>query len=272
MAAARRPFATNPSTAMLLCLLTTTAILVAHTACAFAVPTAPPSRGSSSRHRPIRTRRGGGGMGNALAVAGATSTRTSTSMSMSSSPSSIAEIEEITDFASRRGIELKFTTRGPGYRSVASSRSDPSNVLGYVEGFVRPTGRILHADKMEIFKGALNSARRSEDGMFDGGGTFLGPGLLIAYVCLLHGRECGCVAVEFLAIDDAEYQHRRLIRYYKMAGFREVRYVGEELRDIPDRLVWGGCGTLMTEDIDTILTKWTRIIRRSGGDTRSGIE
>jgi hypothetical protein len=46
-------------------------------------------------------------------------------------------------------------------------------------------------------------------------------------------------------------------------GFREVRYVGEEIRDIPDRLVWGGVGTLMTEDIDAVLTKWTRIIRRS---------
>jgi hypothetical protein len=42
----------------------------------------------------------------------------------------------------------------------------------------------------------------------------------------------------------------------------------ENLRDIPDRLVWGGCGTLMTQDISVVLEKWTRIIRRassSGG-------
>ncbi|KAL3762800.1 hypothetical protein ACHAW5_008497 [Stephanodiscus triporus] len=152
--------------------------------------------------------------------------------------------------ASSPAVELKFTTLGPGYRCVAVSKADPDNVLGYVEGFVRPMGRILHADKMEIFKGAIGAARREEGGEFDGGGTFLGPGLLIAYVCVLHGRECGCATAEFLAIDDAEFQHRRLIRYYKMMGFREVRYVGEELRDIPDRLVWGGCGTLMTEDIN----------------------
>lgn len=174
----------------------------------------------------------------------------------------IAGIEEITTFASANGVELQFTAGpGPGYRGVALSKSDPENILGYIEGFVRPAGKILHADKMEMFKGALNSARREEDRAFRGGGTFLGPGLLVAFVCMLHGKESGCQTTEFLAIDDAEFQHKRLIRYYKTAGFKEVRYVGEELKDIPDRLVWGGVGTLMTEDIDVILRKWTRILR-----------
>ncbi|KAL3816788.1 hypothetical protein ACHAXA_001526 [Cyclostephanos tholiformis] len=247
MAALRRTSATKPSAAFLVCLLMAA---LERTACAFIIPTT-----KASRHN-RRHQRGG-------SVGGAATTSTTTTTTAWSTATAIAEIDEITDFACRNGIELKFTTRGPGYRCVAASKSDPENVLGYVEGFIRPTGRILHADKMEIFKSAINSARRSEEGEFDGGGSFLGPGLLIAYVCLLHGRECGCETAEFLAIDDAEYQHKRLIRYYRMAGFREVRYVGEELKDIPDRLVWGGCGTLMTEDIDLILTKWTRIIRRS---------
>lgn len=172
----------------------------------------------------------------------------------------IADIEEITTFASQSGVELSFTTKGPGYRGIARAPSDPENTLGYIEGFIRPAGKILHADKMEMFSRALRNAR-AEEPAFRGGGTFLGPGLLVAFVCLLHGRECGCDAVEFLAIDDAEFQHKRLVRYYRTAGFRDVRYVGEELKDIPDRLVWGGCGTLMTSDIDSVLRKWTRIIR-----------
>lgn len=182
------------------------------------------------------------------------------------SSSSIADIEEITTFALNNGVDLQFTTNGVtrGYRGVAISKNEPDNILGYIEGFIRPTGSILHADKMEIFKTALNSARAREEA-FSGGGTFLGPGLLIAFVCLLHGKESGCKQVEFLAIDDAEFQHKRLIRYYKTAGFKEVRYVGEELKDIPDRLVWGGCGTLMTNDIDPVLEKWTRIIRSAKG-------
>lgn len=195
-----------------------------------------------------------------ISSSSSTTTTAATKSHLSSTTSSIADIEEITTFANNNGVELQFTTKGPGYRGVAIPPNNPDNILGYIEGFIRPSGKILHADKMEIFKIALNSARRNE-GTFSGGGTFLGPGLLIAYVCLLHGKESGCVDVEFLAIDDAELQHKRLVRYYKTAGFSEVRYVGEELKDIPDRLVWGGCGTLMTEKIDLILEKWTRIIR-----------
>merc|ERR1719291_944267 len=92
-----------------------------------------------------------------------------------------ADIEEITTFATNNGVTLSFSSFGPGYRGVALSKDNPENILGYIEGFIRPTGGILHADKMEIFKGALNTARN--DSSFSGGGTFLGPGLLIAYVC-----------------------------------------------------------------------------------------
>mmetsp|Transcript_8096 Transcript_8096/g.14895 ORF Transcript_8096/g.14895 Transcript_8096/m.14895 type:complete len:254 (-) Transcript_8096:1337-2098(-) len=226
------------------------------TSAAFSPPrftTSKPSPSSSHLHRrPIGS------------VPSSSSSLSSTASSNSEDTTKIASIEEITSFASSNGVELKFTTSGPGYRGVAVEKNDPENILGYIEGFIRPAGKILHADKMEIFKPALNSARREETG-FSGGGTFLGPGLLIAFVCFLHGKENGCEMVEFLAIDDAEFQHKRLIRYYKTAGFEEVRYVGEELKDIPDRLVWGGCGTLMTNELDGVLQKWTRIIRGASG-------
>jgi len=188
----------------------------------------------------------------AITTTSKTMASSSSSSTTTTATSDIATIEEINNFATSNGISLIFTTRGPGYRCVgvdANSNNSTTTIVGYVEGFIRPGRKILHADKMEIFiKG--------------GGGTFLGPGLLIAYACFLHGKESGCTTAEFLAIDDAEYQHKRLVRYYKMMGFREVRYVGEEIKHIPDRLVWGGCGTLMTEEIDVILKKWTRIIRK----------
>jgi len=102
--------------------------------------------------------------------------------------SKIADSEEITAFASSNGVDLQSTTNlFRDYRGVALAKNDPENILGYIEGVVRPVGKILHADKMEIFKGASNSARSESDG-FSCGGTFLGPGLLIAYVCLLSRR------------------------------------------------------------------------------------
>ena len=65
---------------------------------------------------------------------------------------------------------------------------------------------------------------------------------------------------EFLAIDDEEFQHKRLVRYYRRVGFRVVKYVGDDFQDIPARLVWGGCGTLMEENIDVLIQKWSALL------------
>ena len=44
----------------------------------------------------------------------------------------------------------------------------------------------------------------------------------------------------------ADAWHKRLVQYYSYFGFRRVRAVGDNgLRDLPDRLVWGGVGMRM---------------------------
>ena len=73
-------------------------------------------------------------------------------------------------------------------------------------------------------------------------------------------KEKGCQVAEFLAIDDEPFQHKRLVRYYRRVGFQVIKYVGEDFKDIPDRLVWGGCGTLMREDVDILLSKWSGLL------------
>jgi hypothetical protein len=73
-------------------------------------------------------------------------------------------------------------------------------------------------------------------------------------------KEKGCSIAEFLAIDDEEFQHKRLVRYYKRVGFQVVKYVGDDLQDVPARMVWGGCGTLMKEEIDVLIQKWARLL------------
>jgi len=240
-------------------------------------------------------------------------------------PSALVSLEELTEYASQEGIDLTFNTLGPGYRSVArfdpptastskttststtntntsndndsgatkktqednGSQSDDSRlVLGYVEGFVRPYGNILHLDKMEAYQPILNRAKRQYQRQYELainkksnkdddqgtaleapppilylGGISFGVGLLMGYQCLLYGKSKGCTRAEFLAIDDAPKQHRRLVKYYQRVGFQVVKYVGDDWNNVPDRLVWGGCGTLMTEDIDVLLEKWSKLIR-----------
>ena len=121
---------------------------------------------------------------------------------------------------------------------MARSTTSSSDIFGYVEGFIRPVpSNYLHVDKMEVFQKVVDKVRKDDDSPLftGGGGTPLGVGLLVGYDCLLYGLENNCGIAEFLAIDDEEYQHKRLVRLYKLAGFKFVKYVGDDFGDIPDR-------------------------------------
>jgi len=209
---------------------------------------------------------------------------TRSGMSLTASSSSSAEDREVMamadegrlqEYAATKGITVSLTTLGPGYRAVARATHDPEQILGYCEGFVRPGGKVLHVDKLEVWKKAIakatstlppptpTSTNTTTTTPFQkSAGTTFGISLLLGYICLLHGRSSGCAKAEFLAIDDEAFQHKRLVRFFSRAGFRVIRYVGEGLGDVPDRLVWGGCGTLMERDIEGLLMEWTKIIFR----------
>ena len=51
---------------------------------------------------------------------------------------------------------------------------------------------------------------------------------------------------------DDERQQRSLIRFYRRLGFRTLREIGPGLSSVPDRVVWGGEGTIMEIDIDVM--------------------
>ena len=170
--------------------------------------------------------------------------------------------EQLEDYASQQGVVLSLTTLGPAYRAIARPKHNQTLILGYVEGFIRPTGNLLHVDKMEVFRKVVKQSRVENPQGFKGGGTSLGVGLLMGYLCMLHGQEKGCKEAEFLAIDDEDRQHKRLVRYYKTAGFDFIKYVGDDFKDIPDRMVWGGCGTLLRKDISYLLSYWTQLMRK----------
>lgn len=172
----------------------------------------------------------------------------------------IANEEQLKKYATSVGVTLSITTLGPGYRAVARASHDNEQILGYCEGFVRPAGGILHVDKLEVWKKALDRAKEENPQGFKNGGQIFGVSLLLGYITMLFGKEQNCAVAEFLAIDDEDFQHKRLVRFFKRAGFNKIRYVGEDISNIPDRLVWGGCGTLMNQKIEKLLTLWNGII------------
>lgn len=170
--------------------------------------------------------------------------------------------EELIDFAKDTGIVLSLSTLGPGYRVLARAAHNETLIVGYIEGFVRPGGEIIHLDKMEVYKKAIRRCRE-ENPEFTNGASGFGVGLMIGCLCLRHGIESGCKIAEFLAIDDSDFQHKRLVRHYRRLGLNEVRYVGDEkLSDVPDRMVWGGVGTLMNAELSPLLQRWTPTFRQ----------
>ena len=58
-----------------------------------------------------------------------------------------------------------------------------------------------------------------------------------------------------LAIFDSEGYSKKLVRYFKLIGFKVVKEVGSSPVDLFLRLVWGGAGTLMTGECISILKK-----------------
>ncbi len=58
-----------------------------------------------------------------------------------------------------------------------------------------------------------------------------------------------------LAIFDSEGYSKKLVRYFKLIGFQIVKEVGSNPVDLLLRLVWGGSGTLMNGECNSILEK-----------------
>ena len=61
--------------------------------------------------------------------------------------------------------------------------------------------------------------------------------------------------VRLLAIFDSEGYSKKLVRYFKIIGFKTIKEVGSSPTDLFLRLVWGGAGTLMRGECLFILNK-----------------
>jgi hypothetical protein len=124
-----------------------------------------------------------------------------------------------------------------------------------------PPFGILHLDSVRVYNSRLRGPLRAR------AQTAFGLALLIGAVAFVHADAQGCSRAELLAIDDCNEYAERLVKYYARLGFAPIRAVGGNgLRDLPDLLVWGGAGMRMDADVQTLLKRWTRALRRSTKD------
>ena len=154
--------------------------------------------------------------------------------------------------AYNRGLLLRLQVRHPlklwTLRLVVARQNTGSNfeLLGEMKGWAHPGETGLQLDTMRVLPSA-------PAGVGD---------LIWAATTAWALADTPCRRARLLAIRDNDNQHRRLLRYFRRRGFTTVREVNAALWDLPLRMVWGGAGTLMSGDLETVLTRslrhWTQ--------------
>jgi hypothetical protein len=162
--------------------------------------------------------------------------------------------------AAQRGLVLTDATAGPLVRFDAAWAAS-GETAGAISGATLPGGR-LH---IESYRAVARRGRRGAGNDAAGGGALLhlSPGMLLFAAAIAAGAQKGCRAVYGLAIDDAPEQHARLVRYLQRFGGVPMRRVGDAFRDIPDRVLYGGKGTVICGDIPAMLAKAADMIQRT---------
>jgi len=197
-----------------------------------------------------------------------------------------------------RGVRLETSFIGPFFRVSArplEESGDSPSILGVHEGLLLPLPglSLLHMDSVRVFETELSRPRgrqkrgRQPPGEAEAGDAgqsagesagaaesrqnlrrMFGLSVLLGAVGVLHARNLGCEHAELLAIHDADFAHKRLVKFYTRLGFTAVRYVsGEKVQDVPDLLVWGGRGTLMRAPVADLVRRWTPTILKQAAET-----
>jgi hypothetical protein len=177
--------------------------------------------------------------------------------------SSLFTTTELEEYSKPWGIQLTQSNFFAFYRIVARHKGE---IVGFSEGSV--LGDVLHLDTVRIRRKAGAVADAERPWVASTGDGFQLGAVLGAYA-MRYGYDKGCKRAELLCIKDFEEQHVRLVRYYKIAGFRVVKELGDSIEDFQDRLVWGGVGTLMETNVEDFLRRWTPRLR---SDTPASVQ
>lgn len=159
----------------------------------------------------------------------------------------VLTVDEVMSVAERQGFRVEKFMSGPVLKLDLFKEEDI--LTAYITGCVLPNGR-LH---IESYK-----AMKKEDGAL----LSVTPGMLVFMGALAFGCAQGCKEVYGLAIRDENRQHRRLRRYLKRFGGVEVKQLTAKVAHIPEKLLYGGEGTIIKGNIEKMLKRSKRMLDR----------
>lgn len=90
----------------------------------------------------------------------------------------------------------------------------------------------------------------------------LTPAMFIFIAALALASDNGSKSVYGLAIDDAPEQHRRLVAYLRRFGGHPLKRVDDSLASVPDRILYGGFGTIIKGDVADMLERGLAMVNR----------
>jgi len=183
----------------------------------------------------------------------------------------IMTLGEIEAAARSAGFTFTQTNIGPLYRVIlrvvpAPGEEGKGKAIGYTNGALTPP--LLRQDTMQISfvntgnpNSMTNEKRVSVEERGFRSNSIYGLSLLLGAYAMRWAYDNGCRRAELLAIKDNERQAKVLRRHYSRLGFRAVREVTDDISCVPDRLLWGGIGTLMEVDMELCMEKHTAEVR-----------
>lgn len=162
-------------------------------------------------------------------------------------------VQQVAEAACERGMELKDESMGPVLTLDLYREGD---LQAYISGAVLPKKR-LHIE-------AYKALSRENGALLD-----VSPGMLVFIGALAFGAAHGCTEVYGLAINDEPKQHERLLRYLKRFGGIEVKKISMRLKDVPNRLLYGGVGMIVKGDIAAMLERSKGMLQRTAPNLAS---
>lgn len=160
-------------------------------------------------------------------------------------------VSSVASAAALRGFRLQDDSLGPLLNMSLYRAGSEGIYAGSISGAVLLKNR-LH---IEAYKAAPRDRR--------GGLLDVSPGMILFIAALAFGKQKGARHVYGLAINDAEDQHHRLVRYLKRFGGSEVQDVTESFSDVPARIFYGGLGVIIRGDIEEMLRRGRGMLERT---------
>ena len=153
-------------------------------------------------------------------------------------------IDSLEELAKKLNLTIKIQIRevfGMKFFRIVVARitNNSVKIFGEIKGWTFPHKNGLQLDTLRILSNSPDYVSE----------------LIWATTMAWALEQTNCENARLLAIYDEDGYSKKLVRYFRIIGFKVIKEVGSSPSDLLLRLIWGGAGTLMKGNCKKILYK-----------------